>query len=182
MDVLVPRLNTKFSSESVRLAILQSVQKLGYDRPTQEQADAVKNFVLGKDVLVNLPTGSGKSLCYAMLPLVFDILRREKDHTETHHSIVVVVSPLVSIMKDQTEAYSKRGLRCASVGKHQTDTAIRDGVRNGEYQVVYMSPESMLTVLSWREMFRSELYLENIVGLAVDEAHCMEKWLANVWL
>ena len=61
-------------AETVDIAILHAVQKLGYDRPTPEQAVDVREFLLGKDVFVSLPTGGGKSLCYASLPLAFDYL------------------------------------------------------------------------------------------------------------
>ena len=63
--VSVPRLHRDFEEPIVEVAILEAFQKLGYDRPTQDQALAVRNFVLGYDVFVMLPTGSGKSLCYA---------------------------------------------------------------------------------------------------------------------
>ena len=70
--VLVPRLDDRFEEPVIDVAILEGFQKLGYDRPTQEQAQAVRSFVFGSDVFVMLPTGSGKSLCYASLPYIFD--------------------------------------------------------------------------------------------------------------
>ena len=60
--VLVPQLDDRFEEPVVDVAILEGFQKLGYDCPTQEQAQAVRSFVLGSDVFVMLPTGSGKSL------------------------------------------------------------------------------------------------------------------------
>ena len=74
--VLVPRLNDRFEEPFIDVAILEGFQKLGYDCPTQEQAQAIRSFVLGSDVFVMLPTGSGKSLCYASLPYIFDSLRQ----------------------------------------------------------------------------------------------------------
>ena len=70
--VLVPRLDDCFEEPVTDVAILEAFQKLGYDRPTQEQAQAVRSFVLGSDVFV-MPnwTGSGKSLCYASLLYIF---------------------------------------------------------------------------------------------------------------
>ena len=68
------------------LSILEAFQRLGYDRPTEDQALAVRNFVLGCDVFVMLPTGSGKSLCYASLPYIFDSLRRAAGEKDAHHS------------------------------------------------------------------------------------------------
>ena len=75
-------------------AIATAVNKLGY-KATSHQEKAIRELVLGKDVFVSLPTGSGKSLCYAALPYVFDTLRARDD------SIVVVVCPLQAIMEDQ---------------------------------------------------------------------------------
>ena len=82
----------------VNSAILQAVRTLGYDRPTEDQRDAIKSFIEGVDVFVSLPTGSGKSLCYACLLVLFDVLRGDVDQ---QGSIVVVVSPLSSLMQDQ---------------------------------------------------------------------------------
>ena len=73
-EVFIPRLKYSVPAETVDIAILRAIQKLGYDRPTPEQAAAVRKFLLGKDVFVLLPTGGGKSLCYASLPLAFDYL------------------------------------------------------------------------------------------------------------
>ena len=68
------------------------------------------------------------------------------------------------------------GLKCAFVGDEQHDVSVKDGVVSGGYQLVYISPESLLRVLRWREMFRSAVYQEHLVALAVDEAHLVEKW------
>ena len=74
-----------------------AAEELGFSELTPEQAVVVENFVRGRDVFVSLPTGSGKSLCYGVLPVLFDRLQRSD-----HRAIVVVVSPLISLMKDQT--------------------------------------------------------------------------------
>ena len=89
--VLVPRLNDRFEEPFIDVAILEGFQKLGYDCPTQEQAQAVRSFVLGSDVFVMLPTGSGKSLCYASLPYIFDSLWQSAGEKDVHHCIAVVV-------------------------------------------------------------------------------------------
>ena len=74
--------------------------RLRYEELKDEQKEAVKAFANGKDVFVSLPTGYGKSLCYQILPVLFDALRGQPER-QTVSSIVVVVSPLTSIMKDQ---------------------------------------------------------------------------------
>lgn len=91
-------------------------------------------------------------------------------------SIVIVVSPLISLMKDQVYKFASRGLTCAYVGEDQMDSSVKVGVIDGKYQLVYLSPESLLCVLQWREMLRSDVYQRNLVAVIVDEAHCVEKW------
>ena len=81
-------------------AIAGTVAKeLGYRQLKPDQADVIEAFVKGRDVFAVLPTGYGKSLCYGCLPLVFDRL-----HGGEERSIVVVVSPLIAIMKDQASS------------------------------------------------------------------------------
>ena len=94
-------------------------------------------------------------------------------------AICVVVSPLVSLMKDQVAKFSARKLRCAYVGEEQTDKELKSSVLAGEFQLVYTSPESLLCVLHWREMFRTKVYEKNLIAIAVDEAHCVEQWLVT---
>ena len=76
--------------------ILKAAACLGYTNLNPEQKRVLKAFIKGKDVFVALPTGYGKSLCYALLPLIFDM----KEGLEEKTSICMVVSPLVALMKD----------------------------------------------------------------------------------
>lgn len=80
-----------WSSEQVGSAITAAAQDLGYSQLTSHQSLVLHEFLSGKDVFVSLPTGSGKSLCYWVLPGAFDTLRKTKE------SIVMVVSPLMKI-------------------------------------------------------------------------------------
>ena len=136
----------------------------------------MRNFVLGCDVFVMLPTGSGKSLCYASLPYIFDSLQRAAGEKDAHHSIAVVICPLSAIMQDQTQKFTEGGLKVHFVGKDQKNEEVKDRVERGEYSLVFMSPEAMLTVLRWSEMFHSDVYQECMICLAVDEAHCIRMW------
>lgn len=95
-DLYVPRLGEAYSAVAVREAIDGAIRTLGYTSLRPEQLQVVEKFVSGRDVFVSLPTGGGKSLCYACLPLVFDSLRSLRQR-----SIVLVVSPLNSLMQDQ---------------------------------------------------------------------------------
>ena len=107
--------------------------------------------MLGTDVFVSLPTGSGKSLCYAALPLVFDNIRKVSAEQPEDASIVFCVSPLSALMLDQVMTLSKRGLLAAHVGITQKDVKVKNDVEQGKYQLVFMSPESLLLNLKWQE-------------------------------
>ena len=134
----------------------------------------VEAFVEGQDVFVSLPTGSGKSVCYACLPLVFDLLRSQGDH----RSIVVVVAPLTALMQDQVASFQARGLTSSCVGVRLDEEVFRDedAVVRGDIQLIFMNPETLLSDQSWREMFLSPVYQKGLVALAIDEAHLVEKW------
>ncbi len=111
-----------------------------------ETKPAARNQALlggGKDVFVSMPTGSGKSLCYCLLPKVFDALRGST--SVEMQAVVIVVSPL-------------------------------DEVCSRRYQLVYLSPEALLTNATWRDMLQCPVYQQNLVALVVDEAHCVKKW------
>ena len=105
MEITIPRFAITVSSQDLDAAIAQAFETLGYDRPTRVQEEVIRAFVSGRDVFVIVPTGSGKSLCFVALPLVMDYLRRSTCRKELHHSIVVVISPLTALMKDQVAKY-----------------------------------------------------------------------------
>ena len=87
----------------------------------------------------------------------------------------MIVSPLISLMKDQVRAMTQRGMRAVYVGdcsEEQRDMK----VCRGNYQLVYMSPEALLTDERWRDMLISPVYRQHLVALVVDEAHCVKKW------
>ena len=87
---------------------------LGFKELRAKQEEVIRSFVKGNDVFVSLPTGSGKSLCYWVLPFVFNFLRKRTD------SIVIVVSPLVAQMKDQVNILEKFGVKAVYVGGANT--------------------------------------------------------------
>ena len=120
-------------------------------------------------MFVSLPTGSGKSLCYAVLPAAFDSLR------ESGRSIVIVVSPLIALMKDQVQSLERKGVRAAYLHSG-TDGETHSRICAGEYQLLFMSPVTLLRDKGWRDVLLSAHYQENVVALAVDEAHCVKKW------
>ena len=160
-----------YSKSVILSSIVKSAEQLGYSCLSPEQQEVVVNFVSGRDVFVSLPTGAGKSLCYLLLPFTFNLLRN------SNSSIVIVVSPLKSLMEDQVAKASGLGLKCVylSQGDRCNDELVQ-AVLAGEYQIIFLSPEVLLTELRWREMLRKEVYQNNLVGVIVDEAHCVETW------
>ena len=89
--VLVPRLGVTVERKVVDRAIVESIRDLGYEKPRQYQADVLFKFVSGRDTFVSMPTGSGKSLCFASTPIVFDKLKgyctNPPSSVSTHHCI-----------------------------------------------------------------------------------------------
>ena len=168
------------SSSDVEVAIRKAFRRLGYPDAKEEQLKAAREFISGRDVFVCLLTGSGKSMCYGCLPYAFDELAansfKDSSTNAEPSAIVLIVSPLTALMEDQVKKFTDMGLKAAFVGEAQDDQSVEQGVKNGEYSLVYMNPESMMTVLQWREIFRSQLYQQRLKGIVIDEAHCVEKW------
>ena len=147
----------------------RAASALGYSALKAEQEQAITHFVNGNDVLVSLPTGYGKSLCFALLPRVFDILRDEHGK-----AIVLVISPLTSIIANQVTSFRTKGVTAAYAGDE--DVAIKKAIKTGKYQLVFISPESLFCTLEWRRFLCTKAYRTNLVGVVVDEAHCIKKW------
>ena len=160
-----------FTRAAVEAAILSSCATIGVADLKDKQREVIESFVLGSDVLVILPTGYGKSLCFALLPLVFDCLRG-KDNV----SIVVCISPLTALMMEQKARFSHRGLSVEFVGELQTDPRSMRNVEEGKVQLLYVSPECILRNPRWREMLLSTVYQCKLAAIVVDEAHCIPQW------
>lgn len=145
-------------SETFQISSLNAHQKSGIRAIIQEK----------KDVFVNLPTGFGKSLLYQALPLVFDLTSKEPGH------IVIVVSPLISLMEDQVSHLKELGLKAANISSLEDDE--RTLVERGEYSLVYGSPEAWLKNERWRVMLTNSVYSKKLCAIAVDEAHVVRQW------
>ena len=102
--------------------------------------------------------GSGKSICFAALLLVFDAL-----HQGEKGSICLVVSPLTALMKDQVDAFKGRGLSAAFCGPQQTEKETIDRIRAGCYQLVYITPEALVNNTIYRSMLLDTVWQENLV-------------------
>ena len=106
----IPCLRVTVERKLVDEAIVQCIKDLGRDeKPKEFQIDVVREFVGGRDVFASVPTGSGKSICYACTPLVFDKLREhDNSGTTSGHCITAIVSPLTALMQDQMAKYVAR--------------------------------------------------------------------------
>ena len=91
---------------------MYALRKVGIEKLREEQDKVIRSFVGGKDVFAALPTGYGKSLCFALLPYIFDNMMKKTG------SIVICVSPLTSLMMDQQQKFSRYGLATEFVGRH----------------------------------------------------------------
>lgn len=91
---------------------MESIRDLGYEKLRQYQIDVILKFVSSRDAFVSMPTGSGKSVCSASTPIVFDKLRGygtdASPRVSTHHCITVIVSSLAALMQDQVSRFSRK--------------------------------------------------------------------------
>jgi len=158
----------------VDAAIDSAARSVGLPALKPTQREAIRAFASGRDVFVALPTGHGKSFCFVLLPLVFDrILGRSG-------SIVLCVSPLTSLMMEQRSKYGKLGISFEFVGELQQDIESMNSVQKGLVQLLFVSPESLISNPQWREMLRLQVYQERTVALVVDEAHCIAMWYVTL--
>jgi ATP-dependent DNA helicase RecQ len=148
------------NSESIPLLPLLK-QSFGFDsfRPLQEEI--IRDALAGRDVFALLPTGGGKSLCF-QLPA----LARE--------GLTVVVSPLISLMKDQVDALQASGIAATFLNStlNAGEVAKRMlGLRAGEYKLLYVAPERLML-----SGFLANLKSWDVNQIAIDEAHCISEW------
>ncbi len=133
----------------------------GYDQFRPMQADIISAIYGGKDALVLMPTGGGKSICY-QIPAI------------TLPGMCIVVSPLISLMKDQVESLRANGVAAAFLNSSQTSQeqqAIEDKVYHGQLQLLYVSPEKMVS-----QSFLPLIKQARVSLFAIDEAHCISSW------
>ncbi len=126
-----------------------------------EQAAIVEHVAAGRDALVLMPTGGGKSLCYQVPALL-------------REGTGVVVSPLIALMQDQVEALRQLGVRAAYLNSTldaEEAQAVERALRDGELDLLYVAPERLLT-----PRFLSLLDRARIALFAIDEAHCVSQW------
>lgn len=133
----------------------------GFEQFREPQDEIVQAILSGRDTLVIMPTGGGKSLCYQLPALMLP-------------GVTLVISPLIALMKDQVDALNARGIAAAMINSSQSWEEQRgclDQLRRGELKLVYVAPER----------FRAQSFVDALRGIkislfAVDEAHCISQW------
>ena len=135
-------------------------QYFGYSAFRPKQREIIQHLLDGKDALVLMPTGGGKSMCYQLPALVMKV-------------VTIVVSPLLSLMKDQVESLLANGIEARAINSAASETEnmlVRRECAQGQVKLLYISPERLLTELP---------FLQESVDVsmfAVDEAHCISGW------
>ena len=134
--------------------------KFGYDSFRLEQQNAIEHILQKKDCLVLMPTGGGKSICYQIPALLFD-------------GLTVVVSPLISLMKDQVDALRSNGIEAAFLNSSQGGSEQNHIMRQAQerkLKLLYVAPERL------SDGFLGFLKDANVSLFAIDEAHCISSW------
>jgi ATP-dependent DNA helicase RecQ len=144
-------------------AVLEEV--FGYGAFRAGQADAVEAVLAGRDAVVLLPTGAGKSVCYQVPAIAL---------ARAGRGTTIVVSPLIALMIDQVDALVGRGIAAAAIHSHQDDEdqrAVVDRFVRGELALLYVSPERATL-----DSFKRLVARTPVAMFAIDEAHCVSQW------
>lgn len=149
----------EFITNTDKYAVLK--QYFGYDSFRDGQETLIDSIISGRDTVGVMPTGAGKSLCYQIPALMLP-------------GVTLVVSPLISLMKDQVAALKQAGVAAAyinsSLTQRQLDMAL-DNAAAGKYRIIYVTPERLET-----QRFINLSQRMRISLIAVDEAHCISQW------
>lgn len=144
---------------SDKLSVLKDY--FGHDSFRDGQEQIVDALLDGRDVLCIMPTGAGKSMCYQIPALLFD-------------GVTIVVSPLISLMKDQVGSLVQSGVPAAYINSslsYPQFLRVLSNVEHGKYKIIYVAPERLLT-----DGFLDTCKKIKISMVAVDEAHCVSQW------
>lgn len=133
----------------------------GYDSFRGQQREIIEQLILGRDALVLMPTGGGKSLCYQIPSIV-------------RSGVGIVISPLIALMQDQVTALHQLGVKAAflnSTLSMEEARLVEQQLRQGELDLLYIAPERLTS--SWTQSLFQRI---NIALFAIDEAHCVSQW------
>ena len=142
-------------------AVTSLRRHFGFEEFREGQGEVIGSILSGKDAVVVMPTGSGKSLCYQLPAMILD-------------GVTLVVSPLIALMKDQVDALQARGLPATFINSSISDSeqhARIEALRRREHKLVYVAPERFRS-----SRFNAALQQIPISLFAVDEAHCISTW------
>lgn len=133
----------------------------GYDTFREGQELLIDAILNGQDVLGIMPTGAGKSICYQVPALLLP-------------GVTIVISPLISLMKDQVQSLNQAGIHAAYINSSLTETQITKALQlaaKGQYKIIYVAPERLETYEFMQFARQTELSM-----ITVDEAHCISQW------
>jgi len=136
-------------------------QYFGYEEFRPLQKEIIEHVLEGKDAFVLMPTGGGKSLCYQLPALMLE-------------GLTLVISPLISLMKDQVDALNANGVAAGLINSSLTYSEIlniQEEARTGKIKILYVAPERLAL-----EPFQEFLQSLTVSLIAVDEAHCISEW------
>ena len=133
----------------------------GYKSFRRGQEKIIEEILRGKDVVAIMPTGGGKSLCYQIPALILD-------------GITIVISPLISLMKDQVDTLNSMGIDSAFLNSSLSTyefNEVMNGIENKKYKIIYVAPERLHS-----NEFITAITQVKIAQVAIDEAHCVSQW------
>jgi ATP-dependent DNA helicase RecQ len=136
-------------------------QYFGYDEFREGQFELIEALLNGRDVLSIMPTGAGKSLCYQIPAMLLP-------------GVTIVISPLISLMRDQVQALTAGGVPAAFINSSLKETQwgqAMSNARSGKYKIIYIAPERLLASSMLELVGNLHVNL-----LAIDEAHCISQW------
>ena len=144
------------------------------------QEAAIRDVYDGNDVFVWLPTGYGKSICYQVLPYLFDSKLHRTHASPVEQCVVLIISPLISLMVDQVTALQLQGVGAAilsgNAGVDKKLLATVSDIQAGKFKLLFSSPEAVVGSSKWKDQMLTSPLSHQIVALVVDEAHCVYKW------
>ena len=133
----------------------------GFDKFLPHQEDIITSILNKQDVLAIMPTGSGKSLTYQIPALIFD-------------GLTIVISPMISLMKDQSDALNELGVNSRSLNSSYSwseNNQTINLIKNGKLKILFVAPERLLQTETLNLLKKTKVSF-----IAIDEAHCVSQW------